>query len=237
MKRESKTAVCYVRVSTEEQAREGVSLEAQESALRAYCVMRGLEIAEFVIDAGVSAGKPLATRPGGAKVLAAVKSNRAGAVVAWKLDRLFRDAVDCLETTSAWDKKGVALHLVDMGGQSIDTASATGRFFMTMLAGMAEMERNRIRERTAVAMQFKKSKGEFCGGAAPYGWNVGADGITLTPNEREQEIARAARELREEGMSLRKVGKRLQALGLLPRSGKSWHPETVKSVLNAKVAA
>jgi len=66
MKRADATqAVLYVRVSTEEQATEGVSLEAQETSLRAYCAMRGLEVAELVIDAGVSAGKPLATREGG----------------------------------------------------------------------------------------------------------------------------------------------------------------------------
>jgi len=235
MKTENK-AILYVRVSTTEQAEKGVSLEAQEKSLRAYCEMRGLEIAELVIDAGVSAGKPLASRPGGEKIIEAIKTKKVDLVVAWKLDRLFRDCVDCLTATSAWEKKGVALHLVDLGGQSVDTTSSTGRFFLTMLAAMAEMERNRIRERTASAMQYKKEKGEYCGGSAPYGWRVSEDGINLESHNIEQEIIRAAHELRNEGMSLLAVGGHLEKSGMLPRNGKKWHAETVKSVLKAVTA-
>lgn len=62
-------AICYIRVSTEEQARAGVSLEAQEEKLRAYCQLQGLEILEIVREEGVSASKPLGTRPGGARVV------------------------------------------------------------------------------------------------------------------------------------------------------------------------
>ena len=58
-------AVCYIRVSTEEQAREGVSLEAQEERLRAYCKMTGLEVVEMIREGGVSATKLLKDRPGG----------------------------------------------------------------------------------------------------------------------------------------------------------------------------
>lgn len=63
-----KPAALYIRVSTAEQV-EGVSLEAQEAALTAYCSMRGLDIVEIVKDAGVSAGKPLSGRPGGQRLL------------------------------------------------------------------------------------------------------------------------------------------------------------------------
>jgi len=87
----ARVVVGYVRVSTEEQAAEGVSLDAQEAALRAYSAMRGLTLVEVVIDAGVSAGKPLSSREGGRRVLDLVKRGKVGAVIAWKLDRLFRD--------------------------------------------------------------------------------------------------------------------------------------------------
>ncbi len=95
----SPQAVGYLRVSTEEQAREGVSLAAQEVRVRAYCAMRGLELAEVVVDAGVTAGKPLQTRMGGARVIEMVASDAVNAVVAVKLDRLFRDCADCLDVT------------------------------------------------------------------------------------------------------------------------------------------
>ena len=68
--------------------------------------------------------------------------------MACKLDRLFRDAADCLNVTKHWDKRNIALHLIDVGGQTIDTSSSMGRFFLTMMAGVAEMERNLIRDRT-----------------------------------------------------------------------------------------
>ncbi len=229
-------AVAYVRVSTEEQATEGVSLDAQEATLRNYCAMRGLELAEVVVDAGVSAGKHLDTRDGGARLLSLVQRGKVQAVVTYKLDRLFRDASDCLAVTAQWDKAGVALHLVDLGGQSVDTSSAMGRFFLTIMAGAAEMERNLIRERTSAAMQHKASKREYTGGHAPYGWTVGPDGTHLVADEAEQRIIAAARTLREQGLSLRKVGAALTADGILPRSGGQWNPKTVRDLLEATAA-
>lgn len=229
-------AAAYIRVSTEEQATEGVSLDAQEATLRAYCTLRGLELAEVVVDAGVSAGKPLSTRDGGAHLLDLVKRGKVQAVICYKLDRLFRDASDCLQVTAAWDKAGVALHLVDLGGQSVDTSSAMGRFFLTIMAGAAEMERNLIRERTSAAMAHKASKREYTGGQVPYGWTLGADGVHLVANEAEQAIIAAAKTLREQGLSLRRVGEELAAEGMLPRSGGEWHAKTVRDLLEAEVA-
>ena len=222
-------AALYCRVSTEEQAKEGVSLEAQERALRAYCDMRGLEAAEVIVDAGVSAGKPLVARPGGSRLLEAVRAREVGAVVVWKLDRLFRNASECLVVTDTWDREGVAVHLVDLGGQSVDTTSAVGRFFLTMLAGMAELERNMIRERTADAIRHKQTKCEYTGGQVPYGWRVGEDG-RLVEHEGEQLIVRSARKLRGEGQSLREVGRSLEEMGLLPRNGGKWNPRTIRNL-------
>ena len=170
-------AVAYLRVSTEEQATEGVSLGAQEAKLRAYCAMRGLELAELVVDPGVSAGKPLASRPGGERLLALVRSRRVRHVVAFKLDRLFRDCANCLDVTRAWDRAGVSLHLVDLGGQAVDTSSAMGRFFLTVMAGAAELERNQVAERTRFAMRHKHDRGEFNGGQPRYGYRVADDGV------------------------------------------------------------
>jgi DNA invertase Pin-like site-specific DNA recombinase len=148
-------AIGYVRVSTEEQARDGISLDQQTQAVRAYARMRGLELADVIADEGISAGKSLSARPGGAAILVAVRRQDAGAVVAYKLDRLFRDCADCLTVTRTWDGLGAPLHLVDLGGQAVDTSSAMGRFFLTVMAGAAELEHNQIRERTSAAMRHK----------------------------------------------------------------------------------
>jgi hypothetical protein len=84
-----KDAISYIRVSSEEQADSGLGLEAQRQRITAYCTMKGLHLAETFEDPGVSAGKPLASRPAGSKLLAAAKKSKA-VVVAAKLDRLFR---------------------------------------------------------------------------------------------------------------------------------------------------
>jgi len=198
--------------------------------------MRGIDLADMVADPGVSAGKALCSREGGQKILEAVRRGQVDAVIAYKLDRLFRDASDCLSVTKGWDKANVGLHLVDMGGQSIDTTTAMGRFFLTVMAGAAEMERNLVRERTSMAMQCKRAKGEYTGGHVPYGWRLNGDGVTLIPNREEQKIIEAARKLRTAGLSLRKIADELEADGLLPRSGGRWHAKTVKDLLRAKAA-
>lgn len=224
------TVVAYVRVSTEEQANEGVSLAAQEERIRAYCQLRGLELVAVVVDAGVSAGKPLASREGGARVLELVRRKQAGAVVALKLDRLFRNAADCLSTVEGWDRAGVALHLVDIGGASVDTSSAMGRFFLTVMAGAAEMERNQIRERTSLALQHKAAQHELVG-SVPYGFRLADDGRTLLEHEGEQEVIRIARELRATGMSLRAIGAELEARGLRTRKGTAWAAPQVQRMV------
>lgn len=234
---EHKVVLGYVRVSTQEQADEGVSLEAQQVALGQYCKLRGLELADVVVDAGVSAGKPLARRPGGAELVAAIRSGRVAGVVALKLDRLFRSTVDCLNQTADWNKRGVALHLLDMGGQSVDTSSAMGAFFLTVLAAVGTLERGLAGERTATALQHKRSKGEHTGGSTPYGWKLAADGVHLEPNLVEQQIVVSACKLREAGLSLRKIGRELELQGLVGRGGGTWNPNSVRSLLKAKVAA
>ena len=226
-----KSAIGYVRVSTEEQAREGVSLDAQRKAIEAYCTLKGLELVELVTDPGVSAGKALSCRDGGQVVVAALASGRAQHVVAYKLDRLFRDAADCLTQTEKWDRRGVALHLVDMGGQAIDTSTAMGRFFLTVIAGAAEMERNVIRERTRAAMAHKRSKGERISGQAPFGYRF-ADGMVVA-DAQEQAILADVRSLRADGLSYQKIADKLTKRGVRTRSGRPYSSQGIGQLSRA----
>lgn len=212
-------ALGYSRVSTQEQAEHGVSLDAQETRIRAYCTMRGLDLVEVIVDPAVSAGKyTLAERDGGARLLALIKTGQVRHVVALKLDRIFRDAEDALHHTKAWDKAGVSLHLLDMGGASIDTASAMGRMFLTMMAGFAEMERNLIAERTALALARKKEKHERVG-MLPYGKRLAPDGVHLVDHPAEQAVIATVRALRAEGLSLRAIAHELNRRGFTNRAG------------------
>ncbi|MEK6677734.1 MAG: recombinase family protein [Planctomycetota bacterium] len=168
-------AIGYTRCSTNEQADSGLGLEAQAERIKAYCTMRGAELLELVTDAGVSGGKPLASRDGGQRLLSAIREKRADGVVMLKLDRMFRNAGDCLLTVEKWEKTGVALHVVDLGGNAIDTTSAAGRFMLVVLAGAAEMERNLTRERTRSAMAVKRGIGQRIG-TVPYGFDLSPAG-------------------------------------------------------------
>jgi DNA invertase Pin-like site-specific DNA recombinase len=224
-------AVGYVRVSTQEQADHGISLEAQEARIRAYTTMRGLELVEVVIDAGVSAGKyTLEQRDGGRRVLAAVRSRTVGHVIALKLDRLFRNAEDALHQTKAWDKAGVSLHLIDMGGASLDTATAMGRMFFLMMAGFAEMERNVTSERTIAALDCKRERGERLG-VLPYGKCVDADGVHLIDNPTEQAVIATVRELRASGLSYRAIAAELNRRGMVNRVGGAFHKTQIIRIL------
>ena len=120
-------AIGYIRCSTHEQADSGLGLDAQAERIRAYAALKGLDI-DIITDAGESGGKPLASRAGGQRLLAAVREGKAKAIVLLKLDRGFRNAVDCLATVEQWERKGIALHIVDLGGNAIDTTTAAGRF-------------------------------------------------------------------------------------------------------------
>jgi DNA invertase Pin-like site-specific DNA recombinase len=221
-------AVLYIRVSTDEQAAEGVSLAAQEARLRAYCTMRGLAVAAVVRDEGVSAFKPLATRPGGRELLAAIADGSAAHVVAVKLDRLFRNAADALAHTEAWAHDGVSLHLVDMGGAALDTASATGRMMLTMLAGFAEFERALTAERTTAALAYKRANREAYA-PTPYGYTRTGD--TLAADAAELATVARIRALSEAGHSLAAIARTLTAEGVPTKRGGRWHASTVRYLL------
>ncbi len=223
-------AIAYMRVSTAEQAVAGVSLDAQRDEIRRYAAWREIDLAHEIVDAGVTGSKPLQERDGGRKLFDLAKEDHIRIVIAYKLDRLFRDAADCLIVTKLWDELEVDLHLIDMGGQAMDTSTAFGRFFLTIMAGVAEMERNLIGERTKVALAHLKANGKRTGGL-PYGKGVAEDGKTLVVDLEEQEVIRMARQLRKEGKSLRQIAGELAQEGHRSRKGAVFHPQQIHRML------
>jgi site-specific DNA recombinase len=220
------TAIGYVRVSTEDQAKEGVSLDNQRAKIEAYCQLKDLDLSEIVEDAGISA-KNL-RRVGVQKVLKLARKREVDAVVVYKLDRIFRSRVDALETTKAFDKWGVSFHSIE---ETLDTRSAMGRFFFTLTAALAEMERRLIGERTKAALAHKRSKSEKTGGDVPYGYDLTPAGI-LIKNETEQELIRFIRRLNRDGYSLRRICRELEREGHLTKNrSEIWQPSTIWKIL------
>jgi len=216
-------AVGYIRVSTEDQAKEGVSLDTQREKIIAYCRLKDMTLIEIIEDAGISA-KNL-NRQGVQKVLEMAQKKELGAVVVYKLDRLFRSTSDALKTTKYFEKVGVSFHSIQ---ETLDTKSALGNFFFTLTAALAEMERRLIGERTRAALQYKRKKGERVG-HIPFGYQLGKDGKHILKNPGEQSILRKIRSLSKKGLSLRQIANELNHKGITNR-GRIWNHMNVKRV-------
>jgi putative DNA-invertase from lambdoid prophage Rac len=131
-------------------------------------------------------------------------------VIAAKLDRLFRSALDALKVVESLKTRGVKLHLLDLGGDI--AGNGLSKLFLTIAAAFAEAERDRIRERIGQAKADQKSRGRFLGGDVPFGFEVGADGA-LVPIEAQQEAIREIAALRAQKRSLRAIRDALRAKG------------------------
>jgi DNA invertase Pin-like site-specific DNA recombinase len=192
--------------------------------------MSGLELVRTISDDGVSGAKRLETRPGGIDLAAAISGGEARNIVALKLDRLFRDAEDALGQTRKWDRAGIALHVIDMGGSALNTASAMGRMFLTMTAAFAELERNLISERTATALRHKKDTLKAYS-PTPFGFDRTSD--SLTSNEEEKQVVAQLKQWEAADWSLRAMADELNANGIpTKRGGKRWYASTVSKILS-----
>lgn len=217
-------AVAYVRVST---GKQDLSMDAQEERIKLYCHLNGLELVEIIRERGITAKIKLNKRPEGSRIAKLVEQGVCH-IVALKLDRLFRNAVDALSHVEQWEQAGISLHLVDMGGQSVNTGSSMGKMLLTMLAGFAEFERNMIAERTTAALAFKKSHGEAYN-HAPYGFR--AEDGKLIPDATEQAVIARMQALREQGTSYNGIADSLNADGIPAKLGGIWRSQTVSNIL------
>ena len=224
-------AVGYVRVSTDQQAMEGVSLDAQQVRIRAHCVSQEIELIDIVIDEGFSA-KSL-DRPGIKRALAMLTSNQANAIVVVKLDRLTRSVKDLGYLCDSYFREGLPYSLLSVS-DSIDTRSASGKLMLNVLMSVAQWEREAISERTQEAMNELKRRGVRMGGA-PYGWQYAKEPDehgrrNLVTHPGEQKVIHRICALHKDGLSVLEISKRLTADGVRPR-GEEWERPTLYRIL------
>lgn len=225
------TATGYVRVSTEGQATDGVSMDAQKARIRAWCDANGYELAAVHADAGFS-GKRADNRPGLQAALAEV-CKTGGVLVVYSLSRLARSTKDAITIADRLHKADA--DLVSMS-ERIDTTSASGKMVFRMLAVLAEFERDLVSERTAAALAHKASKGERVG-EIPFGFRLAGDGVTLLPDEREQAAIATMKALRADGWTYRAIAAELTRLGVATKKGHAtWTHQSVRSVLAREAA-
>jgi len=227
-------AIGYVRVSTREQAESGLSIDAQIRRIKQFCEFKELTLKEIIRDENVSAGIPLGEREGGSRLLALTQS-KPYAVVAIKLDRLFRDAHDCLGVTKDWKAQGNSLMLMDLG---VDTSTAMGRAFLTNAATYAELEKNLISERTKEALNQVKIQGGTLGASA-FGWERSEEvdefgRKKLVPNTEELKTVYECQALREAGYSLQQIADKFNNENRPTKRGGRWFPSTVRNYCKKK---
>jgi len=222
-------AIGYVRVSTDGQAQDGVSMDAQEAKLRAWADLNGAESVTIFTDAGLS-GKRADNRPALQDALNAV--GKGDALIVYSLSRLARSTKDTITIADALDKRGA--DLVSMA-EKIDTTTAAGKMVFRMLAVLSEFERDQVSERTRLALDHKRACGEKTGGNVPYGYTLAAG--RLVPDAGEQKAVALIRELHEAGNSLRQIARELEARGYRTKTGRThWHPQSVKQILEREAA-
>lgn len=218
-------AVGYVRVSTDQQATEGVSVEAQKARIGAWAEARGLALLETFEDA--ISGKRADNRPGLQRAVSLACSTRS-ALVVYSLSRLARSVRDALDVSDRLDKAGADLVSLT---ESIDTTSPHGRFTFKLWAILAELERDITGERTRGALAHKKAQGERVGGV-PFGADLDPDGVHLVPNPTELAALGEARRLRAAGWSYQSIAAELENRNLPTKKGLArWDRGTLAKVL------
>lgn len=216
-------AIGYVRVSTEEQATQGVSLDAQTEKIQAYASLYDIELLEIITDAGVSA-KTL-ERPGLEKALQILEAGEAEALVIVKLDRLTRSVRDLDYLLEKYFADRFSLMSV---GEQVDTRTAAGRLVLNVLMSVAQWERETIGERTSTALQHKKSQGEYIGGVG-FGYQVADKKLVKA---EEHNIVKMIVQLREEKETLEAIAKQLNESKVKTSRGGQWYAKTISNIIN-----
>lgn len=229
----------YIRVSSADQAKDGrSSLQIQTDVIEGMARARGVSKWDVQIyeDAGVSGATKLKFRPAGEQLLKDMKPG--DVVVASKLDRMFRSAADAIDMFEEFKARGVELILYDISHEPV--SSGVGKLIMTILAAVGDMERVRIRERTADGRKAKKAKGGAVG-EVPLGYRKEGEGRTaiLVPDEKEQKAKARMLELAaNRRATYRAISKQLADEAFVSRTGKPYSPSVIRAnVLAAEANA
>ncbi|AEH46740.1 recombinase family protein [Parageobacillus thermoglucosidasius] len=215
----------YVRVSTDEQAKEGFSIPAQRERLRAFCESQGWEIVEEYIEEGWSA-KDL-DRPQMQRLLKDIKKGNIDIVLVYRLDRLTRSVLDLYLLLQTFEKYNVAFRSAT---EVYDTSTAMGRLFITLVAALAQWERENLAERVKFGIEQMIDEGKKPGGHSPYGYKFDKD-FNCTIIEDEANTVRMIYRMYCDGYGYHSIAKRLNELGIKPRIAKEWNHNSVRDIL------
>lgn len=230
-----KKVAVYCRVSTIEQAEEGYSIDEQERLLVQYCENHGYEVYKVFSDKGIS-GKDIRHRPAMIALLKEANEKRFDMVISWKINRMSRSLKDAIEIVETLKANGISYRSYT---EPFETDSASGKMQFQMMALVGEFERNAISQNVKMGMCAKARAGEWCGGAAPLGYDCRPVENTegkkrkskLVINEKEAEIVREIFHLCAEGRGFKAIVNELNRKGHRTKKGNHFGVVQVRDVL------
>lgn len=226
-----KTAI-YIRVSTEEQAKEGYSIKGQLKSLKAYCLSQTWEVEGIYADEGISA-KDM-ERPELKRMMKDIEGGKIECVLVYRLDRLTRSVFDLykiLETFEKYDCK------FKSATEVYDTTTAMGRMFITIVAALAQWERENMGERIAFGFAEKARQGKYPSNLEPIGYNLNREESKLYINEKEAITVRKVFDLYLSGLGSNRMIRYLNDNGYRSKRGSLWSSDTIFKVLGSPVHA
>lgn len=228
--------LCYARCSTDDQAK-GTTIDEQIRRLRALAASRGFDEYDIVIykDEDVSGSISLAHRPDGSRLLADAKPG--DFIAALKIDRMFRNVLDALTVAKNLKEQKIDLAFGDFMGAEPITGDGLAQCFFTVATAFAQLERDKINERTSDGRRAKKAKGG-CVGSVPYGFAKNGEGRAsmLVPDAGEQATIKLAKELA--ALTPRRtpswIANELFRQGRITRSGKKFQAVQVDRIIRVR---
>ena len=222
----------YCRVSTTDQQDEGVSLNNQQERVRNWASANGHDLAGMYVEA--RSGGRADNRPELKKAMAACREGNI--LVVYSLSRFSRSVRDTLALADQLERAGANLASLS---ESLDTSTPVGRMFFQLMSVLSEFERNQLRQRTTSAMSHLRQHNKRISSKIPMGYDLAKDGVTLLPNQNEQDVIARIVERRASGMTLGAIARSMVAEKVATKQGGQWAPNTVLAILrrHEKMAA
>lgn len=217
----------YMRVSTEDQAKDGFSIHAQREKLSSYANINDWEIVDYYVDEGISA-KNIKDRPDINRLINDVKEGKINNVLVYKLDRLTRSVKDLISLIELFEQYNCTFSSVT---EKLDTSNAVGRMFIKIIGIFAEFERENLAERVSFGYEQKTREGNYTNTNGVNGFDYIVGKGDLVVNEQEKDIVNRIFNMYLEGNSMLKIAKILNQEKVPTKRGGYWSQSTIKSIL------
>ena len=216
-------AALYARVSTEDQAKEGFSLDAQIKRLEAYCRVRGWEVAGTYRDEGFSGRNT--DRPEYTRMME--ESDSWDILLVMKMDRIHRNSVNFALMMDDLRSKGKEFNSMQ---DKFDTTTAMGRFVMDIMQRIAQLESEQIGERVKLGMEYKARAGGSLGSGHPYGYVYNNGHLEVIKDEAH--TVRAIYNLYTRGSTMEDIASFLNKANIPAKKGGRWNKQSVGNILH-----